>query len=126
MMNELFDKHGLKDSRLSFEHLNPFLDVGYYACPRPSVWRLWQLLALDNTSNIPWQLHGAANDYGLAVSMYRWKTKLPEVYRQVFARGDPMKLHAARLRGETLEYVASVVPNINPIVALILKSLPTQ
>jgi hypothetical protein len=58
--------------------------------------------------------------------MYRWKTKLPEVYRQVFARGDPMKLHAARLRGETLEYVASVVPNINPIVALILKSLPTQ
>ncbi|KAJ0423603.1 hypothetical protein BJY00DRAFT_277887 [Aspergillus carlsbadensis] len=125
-LSELFDKYGLKQWRLRFKHLDTFLSVGY-SSPRPSVWRLRHLLALDDPINIPPQLRGAVGDYGLTISMdARWKLGLLEVYRKIFSRGDPMELHAARTRGEALKYVASVVPEIDPHVALILKSLPTR
>ncbi|KAL2867333.1 uncharacterized protein BJX67DRAFT_381047 [Aspergillus lucknowensis] len=125
-MAQLMDKYGLKEDRSAFKHLDTFLSVPPTS-PRPSVWRLQHLLAVQdiNKGTHP-KLCQAARDYGVSDSTdARRKISLTGLYRQVLQR-DPMELHHARVRGEALSYATSVVQTVDPGVASILQSLPTQ
>ncbi|KAF3401341.1 hypothetical protein DPV78_005156 [Talaromyces pinophilus] len=121
---QLMDRYGLKQRRLEYKHLDTFLTTRP-GSSRPSVWRLRQLLALDNTFHIPTQMAEAARHYSLTPRAgAKEKTILTGLYPRILSVGDPLDLHNARCRGYVWTYAQSLVPNVDSSVASILQSLP--
>jgi hypothetical protein len=118
---QLFNKYGLA----SDAHLQHFLTFPANR-PRPLVWRLRHLLALnDNTPlNAFPEIETAAMEYGFAQNLDpRTKMELLKFYKELLAKGDALEVHEARSSGKLLEYAGTCVTSIDERVKKVLKRL---
>lgn len=108
---QLIDRYGLKDCRARFKHLDAFLD-NRPGSPRPSIWRLPHLLALQNINVPPEVIRGAADEYGLSQSTnLRQRIGLKEVYHRLLFRGDAMELHPCAMSRRRSELSEELLAN---------------
>ncbi|KAK3375576.1 hypothetical protein B0T24DRAFT_616552 [Lasiosphaeria ovina] len=117
----LFDRYGLGGSA----HLRHFLSFPA-GKPRPSVWRLRHMLALDDNTPLGGfpEIEAAAREYGFTPALdARTKIELLQFYRKLINRGDALEIHSARARGNLLEYARKCLPDIDGRVREVLKRL---
>lgn len=138
---ELFDKYGMGDElgrNTGFDlwgdsglsHLRGFLSYPVSKhWLRPSVWRLKQLLALDDNTplvNFP-KIEAAIQEYGFTPQLdARTKLELRRFYKQLLAAGDPLEVHRAKEHGELLRYAESTVKDIDSSVRDVLRNMDSM
>ncbi|KAK0735080.1 hypothetical protein B0T26DRAFT_690770 [Lasiosphaeria miniovina] len=117
----LFDRYGLGGGA----HLRHFLSFPADR-PRPSVWRLRHMLALDDNTPLGGfpEIEAAAREYGFTAGLdARTKIELLQFYRKLLNRGDALEIHAAKTRGNLLEYSGKCLADIDERVKEVLKRL---
>lgn len=133
---KLMDKYGFRRRYQDTKHLEAFLSVGPRQS-RPTVWKLCQLLALDDLE-FPAEVMSEAEDYGFSRKMTpKLKSKLKSFYRALLRdeghyfgpfpirpEGDPLELHDARREGKALEYAQRCLGEVDSEIVPILQSLP--
>ena len=100
----LFEKYGLP-SALDGIHQHT---KGFLSNPSPpSVWRVKHMLALgDNVALTGFPaVEAAAQEYGFKRNLdARTKIELLRFYKELFEKGDPIRIHLAKQGGRLLEY----------------------
>ncbi|KAF2434948.1 hypothetical protein EJ08DRAFT_722187 [Tothia fuscella] len=122
---ELMDKYHLKEDRQRFKHLDTFLRTPGENW-RPSVWRLRQILAVDDDIDaqaLPAQAKQAMEDYGLSMCNAKEKILLRNFYQALLDLVNPLNLQRARSSRQLLKFCQLNNLHQEPEVTQILRRL---